>query len=56
MTQPAPDLVAHDSTSDGLTHHEADPGGLVAARPAKQVAGYQLPARAAAAAHGQREL
>jgi hypothetical protein len=56
MTQPASHLIAHDSTSHGLTHHEADPGGLVAAWLAEQVAGDQLPSRAAATAHGQRKL
>jgi hypothetical protein len=56
MTQPAAHLVAHDSTSHGLTDHKADPGGLFAAWLAEQVPGDQRPARAAAAAHGQREL
>jgi hypothetical protein len=56
MTQPAPHFVAHNSASYRLTHHEADPGWLVAARPAEQVPGDQLPSRAAAAAYGQREL
>jgi hypothetical protein len=56
MTQPAPHLVAHDSASHGLTHHEADPGGLVVARLAEQVTGDQRPARAATAADCPREL
>jgi len=53
MTQPAAHFVAHDSTSHGLTHHKADPGGLIEPRLAQQVAGNQLPSRPAAAAHGQ---
>ena len=56
MTEPAPDSVTHDSPAHGLAHHEADPGGIVTARLAEQVAGVQLPSRAAAAAHGQREF
>jgi hypothetical protein len=56
MTQPAPHLVAHHSASHGLTHHEADPGWLVAARLAEQVAGDQWPSGATAAAHYPRKL
>jgi hypothetical protein len=56
MTQPASDFVAHDRTSHGLTHHEADPGGLAPVGLAEQVAGDQRPSRATAAPYGQREL
>ncbi len=56
MTQPAPHLVAHDSASHGLAHHETDPGWLIVTRPAEQVARDQLPSGPAAAAHGPGEL
>ena len=52
MTEPAPDSVTHDRPAHGLTHHEADPRGLVVAGPAEQVARDQRPPCAAAAAQG----
>src|SRR6202161_3562835 len=56
MTEPAPGSVTHDRPAYGLTHHEADPRGLVVAGPAEQVTRDQRPPCAPAAAQGPREL